>query len=257
MRLLDLFAGIGGFSLAAHWMGWETAAFVERDKFCHKVLRKNFGEDIEIYDDITTFSGKPFRGSIDIVTGGFPCQPYSSAGQRKGQEDERHLWPEMLRVIVEVQPRFIVGENVLGLISWERGMVFDQVQADLEAEGFEITSFVLPACAVDAPHRRDRVWFVAHSKQGGWTSRQQNFSTQRGTLGNGILPHGVCDGADTESQRPGFTTNWEVDIKTSICRKDDGLSSWMDRIGALGNSIVPQIAYELFRAIAEVEKENR
>lgn len=118
MKVLDLFAGIGGFSLAAHWMGWETVAFVECDKFCQKVLRKNFGQDIEIHDDITTFSGKPFRGRVDIVTGGFPCQPYSSAGARKGTEDERHLWPEMLRVIIEVQPRFIVGENVLGLVNW-------------------------------------------------------------------------------------------------------------------------------------------
>lgn len=109
MRLLDLFAGIGGFSLAAHWMGWETAAFVEKETFCQKVLRKNFGQGIEIHDDIFEFSGRPFRGAVDIITGGFPCQPFSAAGKRKGRNDERHLFPEMLRVISEVKPRWVVA----------------------------------------------------------------------------------------------------------------------------------------------------
>ena len=99
MKVLDLFAGIGGFSLAAHWMGWQTVAFVEKEPFCHKVLRKNFGQEIEIHDDIFNFDGRSLRGAVDIITGGFPCQPFSAAGKRKGRNDERHLFPQMLRVI--------------------------------------------------------------------------------------------------------------------------------------------------------------
>lgn len=165
MRVLDLFAGIGGFSLAAHWMGWTTTAFVERDKFCQRVLRKNFGQDIEIHDDITTFSGKPFRGRVDIITGGFPCQPFSAAGKRKGRTDERHLFPEMLRVISEVKPRWVVAENVRGLLSIESGSVFSEVISSLEGEGYEVITFCVPASAVEAPHRRDRLWIVGHSNQ--------------------------------------------------------------------------------------------
>src|SRR5690606_11752203 len=106
MNLLDLFSGIGGFSLAGRWLGWSTKAFVEKDGFCQKVLRKNF-PNIPIYEDILTFSGKPFRGSVDVVTGGFPCQPFSFAGKRKGKQDERYLFPEMLRVISEVRPKYV------------------------------------------------------------------------------------------------------------------------------------------------------
>lgn len=161
MQILDLFAGIGGFSLAAHWMGWSTAAFVEKEPFCQKVLRKNFGQDIEIYDDIFNFSGKPFQGRIDIITGGFPCQPFSAAGKRKGRADERHLFPQMLRVISEVKPRWVVAENVRGLLSIESGSVFAEVVASLEGEGYEVITFCVPASAVEAPHRRDRLWIVA------------------------------------------------------------------------------------------------
>ena len=159
---LDLFSGIGGFALAARWMGWQTVQFVEIDNFCQKVLTKNF-PNVPIHGDIKTFNGESLRGTIDILTGGFPCQPFSAAGKRKGTEDSRHLWPEMLRVIGEVQPSVIVGENVYGLLNWSGGLVFQQVQTDLENLGYSVTPFVLPACGIQAPHRRDRVWFVAHS----------------------------------------------------------------------------------------------
>jgi len=158
----SLFSGIGGFDLAADWMGWENVFHCEWNPFGQKVL-KHYWPNAISYEDITKTDFTVHRGKIDIITGGFPCQPYSMAGKRKGKDDERHLWPSMLRAIREIQPRWIVGENVLGLVNWSGGLVFHEVQADLEAEGYEVQPFILPAAAVNAPHRRDRVWFVAHA----------------------------------------------------------------------------------------------
>lgn len=169
---LGLFEGIGGFSLAAHWMGWKTLAWCEWNEFGQKVLRHHFLE-AEGFGDITKTNFTKYANRIDILTGGFPCQPYSLAGKRKGKEDERHLWPEMLRAIREIQPPYVVGENVFGLINWNGGMVFNEVQADLEAEGYEVWPYVLPACAINAPHRRDRVWFVAYNQHNKNRRREQ------------------------------------------------------------------------------------
>ena len=162
MRHGSLFSGIGGFDLASEWMGWENVFHCEWNEFGQKVLKYYWPKSIT-YNDITKTDFTIHRGTIDILTGGFPCQPYSSAGKRLGKEDERHLWPEMLRTIREIQPTWVVGENVRGLTNWNGGLVFDEVQADLEVEGYEVTPFLLPACAVNAPHRRDRIWFVAYS----------------------------------------------------------------------------------------------
>jgi DNA (cytosine-5)-methyltransferase 1 len=162
MRLLDLFAGIGGFSLAAHWMGWETVAFVEKEPFCQKVLNKNF-PGVPVHGDIFEFDGKPLRGTVDIISGGFPCQPFSTAGKRKGRGDERAIFPQMLRVVDEVRPRWVVAENVRGLLSIESGQAFEEVAASLERIGYELQTFCIPACALDAPHRRERLWIVAHT----------------------------------------------------------------------------------------------
>jgi len=159
----SLFSGIGGFDLAAEWMGWENKFHCEWNTFGQKVLH-HYWPQAEQFTDITKTDFKKYANRIDILTGGFPCQPYSSAGKRLGKEDERHLWPEMLRAIREIQPRWVVGENVLGLVNWSGGLVFHEVQADLEAEGYEVQPYVLPAVSVNAPHRRDRVWFVAKSK---------------------------------------------------------------------------------------------
>jgi len=158
----SLFSGIGGFDLAAQWMGWENKFHCEWNEFGQKVLH-HYWPDAELFTDITKSNFKKYHGTIDIISGGFPCQPYSMAGKRLGKEDDRHLWPEMLRVIREVRPRWVVGENVLGLVNWNGGLVFEEVQTDLEAQGYEVQPYVLPAAAVNAPHRRDRVWFVAYS----------------------------------------------------------------------------------------------
>ncbi len=158
----SLFSGIGGFDLAAEWMGWTNVLNCEIDEFCRKVLKYHFPNSKQ-YADIRTTDFTVWRNRIDVLTGGFPCQPFSVAGKRKGTDDDRYLWPEMLRAIREIRPRWIVGENVYGLVNWSDGMVLEQVCADLENEGYEVQPFVIPACAVNAPHRRDRVWIVAHS----------------------------------------------------------------------------------------------
>lgn len=175
MTHASLFTGIGGFDLAAEWMGWENVFQCEIDQFCQKLLYKNFPNTVK-YGDIKEFDGSGYSGTIDVLSGGFPCQPYSSAGKRKGKDDERHLWPEMLRVIREVSPRWVVGENVRGLINWNGGLVFDEVQADPEAAGYEVLPFLLPAAGINAPHRRDRIWFIAHS-----TSIRCNRNISAGT----------------------------------------------------------------------------
>jgi DNA (cytosine-5)-methyltransferase 1 len=160
MKHGSLFSGIGGFDLAAEWMGWENIFHCEWMPFPRQVLKYHFPKSLS-YEDITKTDFTIHRGSIDILTGGFPCQPYSSAGKRLGKEDERHLWPHMLRAIQEINPTYVVGENVRGLTNWNGGVVFEEVCADLENCGYEVQPILLPACAVGAPHRRDRIWFIA------------------------------------------------------------------------------------------------
>lgn len=167
MQLISLFSGIGGFELAAEWMGWDVVASCEINPFGQRVL-KHYWPEAYHHDDIHTLNYETLKkqSRLDptrptILTGGFPCQPYSMAGKRRGKEDDRHLWPEMCRIIREVRPDYIVGENVLGLVSWDGGLVFNEVHSDLEAEGYEVQAVVIPAAAKNAPHGRDRVWFCA------------------------------------------------------------------------------------------------
>lgn len=160
LRHGSLFAGIGGFDLAAAWMGWKNIFHCEINPFCQKVLKYHFPESI-CYEDIKSTDFSEYRGEIDIITGGFPCQPFSVAGKRKGKDDERYLWPDMFRAIREILPEWVVAENVRGLLSWNGGLVFEEVCTDLEAEGYEVLPFLLPAAGVGAPHRRERVWIVA------------------------------------------------------------------------------------------------
>ena len=158
MKVLDLFSGIGGFSLGLERAGMETVAFCEIDPYCRKVLKKHW-PDVPIHEDIWELDGFRYRGAVDVICGGFPCQPYSLAGERRGSADDRALWPQMLRVIREVGPRWVLGENVPGII----GMELDAVLSDLEGLGYACRPIVIPACAVDAWHRRDRVWILGHS----------------------------------------------------------------------------------------------
>jgi len=175
----SLFSGIGGFDLAAHWMGWDNTFHCEWNPFGQKVLKHHFPNSIS-YNDITKTDFTIHEGRIDILTGGFPCQPYSTAGKRLGKADERHLFPQMLRAIKEIKPRYIVGENVRGLVSWNGGMVFNEVCDDLEREGYEVQPFLIPAASVNAPHQRQRIWFIAYSNgigsgQGGDRGQAEQF----------------------------------------------------------------------------------
>ena len=180
MRLLDLFSGIGGFSYAAEKLvgGYETVAFCEQDEFCQQVLRKHW-KDVPIYDDVRTIDATRL-GTIDIVAGGFPCQAVSQAGLQKATEDDRWLWDEMLRIIQDCKPRWVIGENVVGLININQGILFEQVQTDLEKEGYSVQSVVIPAASKNAPHRRDRVWIIAHSN----INSQSNESVNEKWLGD-------------------------------------------------------------------------
>jgi len=161
---LDLFSGIGGFALAAKWNGYRTVGFCDNEPYAQAVIKKHWPE-VPCHKDIREVRGELYAG-VTILTGGFPCQPFSVAGKQRGKDDNRYLWPEMLRVIQEAKPAWIIGENVAGIVN----LALDQVCVDLEGQGYEVEPIIVPACAVDAPHRRDRVWIVGNSKLNGLTA---------------------------------------------------------------------------------------
>jgi len=242
MKMLDLFSGIGGFSLAARWAGIDTVAFCEKDTYCQKVLKKNFPE-IPIFSDIKKLKRSDINGTTDIITGGFPCQPFSIAGRKKGTEDDRDLWPEMLRVIQEYQPTWVVGENVANFVS----MAFQRTKTNLESEGYEVQPFIIPACCVNAPHKRDRVWIVAYANNKRFSRFQQPN------------PNTVQSRKKTRFTLGGFNYDYEMgypNIPKSI-RVDDGIPPRLGRVNrvkGLGNAIVPQVAYQILKGIKEIEK---
>jgi DNA (cytosine-5)-methyltransferase 1 len=263
----SLFSGIGGFDLAASRMGWDNVFQVEIDPFCRRVLQKNF-PDAQRFDDIRQFDGGDFAGKVDIISGGFPCQPFSVAGKRRGKDDDRALWGEMLRVIRTIRPAWIVGENVAGIISME----LDTVLSDMESIGYTGQAFVIPACAVNAIHRRDRVWIVAHAKSP--IEEQSRLSRHRRT---GYTDDGCCDGGvatntnrarreefdlSAQPKRQGFdsglssfgTVEWQPLDTSDLLRTAYGIPGRVDRRGAriksLGNAIVPQVAFNIYHAIS-------
>jgi DNA (cytosine-5)-methyltransferase 1 len=166
MTHIDLFSGIGGFALAAERAGFKTEVFCENDKFCQKVLQKHW-PDVPIIEDIRRFDGEKYRGAT-VLTGGFPCQPFSQAGKRRGQADDRYLWPEMFAVIKDARPRWVIGENVVGIYR----MALDQVLTDLESEGYTARTFIIPAAGINAPHKRARVWIIAYASDRKYRRRE-------------------------------------------------------------------------------------
>jgi len=230
---LDLFSGIGGFALAARWAGFETVAFCEQDRFCQRVLERHW-PGVPCVDDVHDLDGGDHKG-VTLLTGGFPCQPFSQAGKRRGEEDDRAIWPQMARVISEARPTWVLGENVAGLVS----VGLDAMLSDLEGMGYATQTFIIPACALNAPHRRDRVWIVAYSDGRGRNAQPRICSKPQ----EGFSPH--------DAVRPDATLGKE---KTWMAEPDVervvyGVSRKLDktRVAQLGNAIVPQVAFEIIR----------
>jgi len=288
LKLLDLFSGIGGFSYAAERLvgGFETVGFCEIDPYCQKILKKHW-PDVPIHDDVRRLADEAdgYRGLVDVVCGGYPCQGFSLAGGRKGQEDYRYLWPEMLRIIKATRPRFVIGENVAGHIT----LGLDTVLSDLAREDYTARAFVIPACAKDARHRRDRVFVVAHTSSGEWKSRAKKQGALREVpknrreydyFGRSSEAYTAVF-SDTTSQRQqrqrqseqsssqekeaegqadnAFTIGephiWATE--STICRTLNGVSNRMDRLKSLGNSIVPQVVAEMFIAIKAMANDRQ
>lgn len=291
MKHLDLFSGIGGFAIAVDSV-WPQSEhiFCDNDKFCQAVLKKHW-PNAKIYGDIRTITNTANNGldrcdtksgmegeksknieqqwsrrsgwtegcdwKPDILTGGFPCQPFSQAGKRRGTEDDRYLWPEMFRVIREFKPTWVIAENVRGLVTWNEGLVLEQVCTDLESEGYEVQPLIIPAVAVNAPHRRDRVWFIAH--------RTGEGRTGNGLEGQGRLGQrsGAGEGKEQSSagHLPDWNQNW-IEVATEFCSVDDGLPAELGdfacskaqhrdgQLKAYGNAIVPQVAAQIMQSIA-------
>ena len=282
MRHLDLFSGIGGFALAARWMGWETVAFCEREQYARRVLEQHW-PGVPIIDDITQWPNE--RIGCDIITGGFPCQPFSCAGKQAGKADDRYLWPAMLAVIERERPTWVVGENVFGIVK----MALDQVLSDLEAIGYATRAFVIPACAVDAQHRRDRVWIVGHSNSSrqsdgaihekasimrnvddthgsGWGQKCKEVARGQAkfTKFASVKSNPLADSSSIKRQRMRqksvlgkqdiqrqFGRSCEDEpnrwpVEPPVGRVADGIPNRTHRIKGLGNAIVPQVAYEIF-----------
>lgn len=285
MTHASLFSGIGGFDLAAEWAGWTNVFNCEIDSFCRKVLKYHF-PDAEQYEDIKKSDFSKWRDRIDVLTGGFPCQPFSLAGKRKGTDDDRYLWPAMLGVIRTVRPRWVVGENVYGIVNWSEGMVFDTVCSDLEAAGYEVQPYIIPACGVGAPHRRDRVWFVAHYSgeelrtfaHRADTGPEKMREGKDGIYAGEFIAHaegkrlpernGQSDRDESYStaQRYDSIPGWEnFPAKSPVRGRNDGFSgglagisfpAWCrESIKACGNAIVPQVALQIFKTIEEYEKQ--
>jgi DNA (cytosine-5)-methyltransferase 1 len=179
MKHGSLFSGIGGFDLASEWMGWENVFHCEWMEFPRKVL-DYYWPNADSHIDICKTDFKKYANKIDILTGGFPCQPFSMAGKRKGTEDERYLWGEMLRAIQEIKPKFVIAENVFGITNIDGGLVFEQVCLDLENEGYEVQSFIIPSASKNAPHVRQRVWFIAYTR-----TQANTITTVQGQKRNG------------------------------------------------------------------------
>lgn len=225
---LDLFSGIGGFALAARWAGYQTIAFCEQDEYCQRVLERHWPE-VPCLKDVHDLDGKDYEG-VTLLTGGFPCQPYSHAGKRRGKDDDRAIGGEMVRIISEARPAWVLGENVSGFAT----MGLDDMLSDLESLGYACQTLRVPACAVDAPHRRDRLWIIAHAA---------NTNVSQGRA-SGWRPSGQSGGSDRRMVRGYWLPEPDVG------RVANGVPRRVDRLKGLGNAIVPQVAFEIIRQMA-------
>ena len=229
LKVLDLFSGIGGFALGLDSTGFfETVKFVEKDKYCQKVLRKNF-PNIPIEEDIKNVEGKEY--SADVVVGGFPCQPFSVAGKQKGTNDDRYLWPEMLRLIREIKPEFVIGENVQGIINLQNGMVLRQVQDELESEGFEVQCFLIPASGIGAWHQRYRVWIVGHSQHNGLLAAEKRCRDKKDYGGSQKRENETIEFERTSGSRDNENVSNTDSNREKWHKSEDGQGSGIEQNG--------------------------
>jgi len=309
MQLFDFFSGIGGFSLAGEWMGWEIKSHCEIDPFCQQVLKKHW-PDVLLHDNIKTYTNETYemaRGNATgptIFAGGFPCQPFSTAGKRKGTADDRDLWPDYFNTIQENKPTYVVGENVTGLTSMENGAVLDRIYTDLESEGYQVESFLIPACSVEAWHRRERLWIVAYtncngkkwnqSKNGNrggfvesckiiskWNNtdtpctnttsirlQRQRSQRQQEPDSHGKEAISMCNSSNSriwtaQSGMGGMVDGVPPELDGYWDQEPEGIervnlenNNRKNRLQSLGNSIVPQVAFEIFKAIQIHHEKN-
>jgi len=255
IRVLDLFSGIGGFSLGlGRTGGFETVAFCEIEEYPRKVLAKHW-PDVPCHKDVKTLTKDDIDGPIDLICGGYPCQPFSVAGNRKGAEDDRHLWPEVSRLLDELRPAWFIGENVTGHIS----MGLDDVLSDLEAQGYASRTFVIPACAVDAKHRRDRVWIVAHDEIGiNRTHNAKSQKRQKQEFRKGNCSEIVAHTNHTRLQRGQETGNIEIiragcDKQPKRCTDGESWNAWPIEpdVGRVAHGVPQKLDGDL-----DVEKEH-
>ena len=242
-RGLSLFSGIGGLDLAFEWAGGQVAAMCEIQPYCRKVLKKHWPQ-VPLFADIKELRGADV-GTVDVIYGGFPCQPFSVAGNKKGKDDKRYLWPEFSRLVGEIKPRWIVAENVPGILR----IAADDVCGDLERQGYSVGIWNFEAASVGAKHRRERVFFVAHTN----SPRCKIPNEQR------TLTASLSEKEFYQPERPSYSRNagelykfW--DIEPRLDRVVNGLPNRVDRLRALGNAVVPQQVYPIFKAIMEAEQ---
>ena len=273
---LDLFSGIGGFALAAKWNGYRTVGFCDNEPYAQAVLKKHWPE-VPCHKDIREVRGELYAG-VTLLTGGFLCQPFSVAGKQRGKDDNRYLWPEMLRVIQEAKPAWIIGENVAGIVN----LALDQVCADLEGQGYEVEPIIIPACGVDAPHRRNRVWIIARNMaysdsrrlegtvEKGWDCWNVKWScssngeealadtvSERGCGWNSEGEYAEDVGESSRHSRDNSRGVETWIAEPSVGRVAHGIPNRVDRIKGLGNAIVPQVATEIIRCINKIMEDNK
>jgi len=267
---LSLFTGIGGIDLAAEWAGFHTVGQVEQNQYALRVLRNRFGRRIPRWTDIRDLSADDFkrRTGIDsptLISGGFPCQPFSCAGKRRGKEDDRYLWPEMFRIVRELRPAWVLGENVAGIVNME----LESCCSDLESEGYTVRAFLIPACGVGTLHRRNRLFMVAYTdgsrKSPGWDNPRMggigesikkiisNAKSRRWQAGKNDQGYLCPRGRPNKLGSGGRETDW-MQAQSGLDRVLDGVPHRVDRLRCLGNAVVPQQIYPILAGIAQIEK---
>mgnify|MGYP003110162800 CR=1 FL=1 len=269
MNHISLFTGIGGIDLASEWAGFNTLLQVENDPYCLKVLEKHW-PNVERCTDIRSLNGRKYRGTIDLLSGGFPCQPYSGAGKRKAFSDDRDLWPEMFRIVQEVRPTWVLGENVANFVN----LGVDRTLSNLESEDYEVQCFNIPAVAIGAWHQRARVFIVAYSAserlQGKFRSQSKGDGKRLANSSKAMADSFGNRGSRRTSNRenashvrqspgdkgyyPGRMETW--DTEPNVGRVAHGVQNRVHRLRALGNAVVPQQVFPILEAIAKIHREN-